>query len=240
MHHSKSLTRSESGLLLGLKFRSYQEYLAARCLFHNNHVEQAVILSNTCVEKQLKAILVGLSIKFRFDHNTPQLLDDLRAIRPKLAAKINIKYLERIKRIYDFRYFSRDIIGLNYVISRNYYLAELDYTFSILEPITKIEKPGEIISTSGYEQDLRERMKALYENNYILNNFKKERIFDGSDFILAGIVTEDYEIYNAEGTGPMNEFFNRFDGDGIEITGDTYKVIMPPDLPDTTFVANYL
>lgn len=38
--------------------------------------------------------------------------------------------------------------------------------------------------------------------------------------------------------GPVNKFFNKFDGEGIEVNGDSFEVIMPPFLFDIVYIKN--
>jgi len=240
MSNPVHLSKSEAAIVLGLKYRSYQEYLSARCLFHHGYIEQAVTISNTCIEKQLKAALTGLSVKFKYTHDTPQLLEDIRCVRPKLASCFNVEYFQMLKKVYNFRYFSAGIVGSNYSISRNYYLAELDFTFSILEPFSSIERLDGKVETSGYKSDIQTKLGALYSNNYILCDLPKESIFGGNDLVLAGIVTSDYKIYNAEISGPTHPFFAKLDAEGIKVIDNRFEATIPPDTEDTTYVRNLL
>ena len=222
----RTINEEQAIIMTGLKFRSFQEYLAARSLFHNNYLDQAVILSNTCLEKQMKAAMIGANLKIRKIHNTGVLLSDFQKVLPNIADKLNIKYLKRISRIYDTRYFDYNSKGLNYFISRNHYISELDRSFSLLYKASKILRPGEDEADIKIS-DAETTIEDFYSNNYILQNIDRSKLFDGEDVIIATVVLPNFEVISVIIKGPIDEFYNDFERDGIRVDGNTLHAIMP-------------
>ncbi len=105
-----------------------RDYIAARFLILNDLVVQGAFLSNTAIEKYLKAICVAKDISFKeIRHDTPKLYDKVsKAISRDL--EINQKYLDLIYKCYEGRYFDKLKPGKNIAFSAIKMLVELDYS----------------------------------------------------------------------------------------------------------------
>ncbi len=228
MNFSGTIDNEKGNVIVGFKTKAYEEYLAARCLFLNNCLEQGVSLSNGCIEKQIKAILAICNVKFKWTHDTPLLLDKLRTVLPVTGNRIRTDYLKRLFMIHELRYFDPPgkMIGLNYFVSRNFYLAELDFTFSLLDKSSTIEKL--VDSGEKLDHEAKKRDPLFYSHNYIFQGISKLELFNGQDYIESNIILPKLEMYKCILKGPMNEFYNRFDGDGIIVNGNELKAITPP------------
>ncbi|MBD0279557.1 MAG: HEPN domain-containing protein, partial [Flavisolibacter sp.] len=119
--------------LVGLKHSAYKDYVAARILFLNNQLHQAAIFANTCIEKELKACLYGLGVDCRIRHNSFKIYNLMRAHDEETFNKINSNFIRVLSKVYESRYHEGLNPGYNFVIIKRKFLAELDYTYSLLE-----------------------------------------------------------------------------------------------------------
>lgn len=170
--------------IIGYLISSYEDYVSARILFNNNKLIPACCLANTSIEKYFKALVdfKGNSIKAR--HDLLKLFPTIKDFDIELYEKLNIEFLSLLTKIYETRYIGDCSPGFNFVILRNKFLAELDYTYSILEPRIRIKKFGnENNDKTIYEADIKIKSKPLWENNYILNEIQKQKFIESTDYV---------------------------------------------------------
>ena len=105
------------------------EYIASRLLLLNDALVQGSGLSNTTIEKYLKAlfVLLGLEIPKGFKgHNICNLYDKIK--KKGIELKINEEYLALLVKAYRLRYFDNLEPGFNIALNRTKLLVELDHT----------------------------------------------------------------------------------------------------------------
>ena len=187
------LTLIEAKRILGLKIMAYKDYLAARTLYNTDLVHQASFFANTCLEKELKSYLETIGIKISIGHETDKIYNILFSKNSNLAQKINIDFLKALTKIYHSRYFEKLSTGYNFITLRNKFLAELDYTYSFLESLTRIKTNKEVFKTN-YEIDVQQRTDVLYKNNYLLNNISKGEFLKQQDLAYEFRIMPNHEI----------------------------------------------
>ena len=171
--------------LLGFLGSSYRDYLASRVLFNNKQLVIACCLANTSIEKNFKALLDFEEKKISFTHDLTKLLPDIKEYDLELYNKLNVNFLNVLTKIYSSRYLGDCDTGYNMVITKNKYLAELDYIYSILEPKLRILKSGtKEVQSTRYEVDIVKQNPALLTNNYILLNLDKTKFIEQTDFVF--------------------------------------------------------
>jgi hypothetical protein len=126
------------------------------------------------------------------------------------------------------------------VIVRNKFLAELDYTYSELEPRTRFQRKSEIpIRDTLYEHDLKNKSRTLYENNYVLNKMEKSAVLNSPDSVYEFKVIFNHEILEMHYTIPFNKNPENFLFEAIRPVDETksykasdeYHPDVPPVLP---------
>lgn len=198
--------------LVGLKSSSYREYLSARILFNNHLFQQACFFANSCLEKELKAYLLVLKINFpKKEHDTSQLYSILNKHHDKFAQQMNGEFFKVLSKIYLSRYFENLSPGYNFAIYKNKFLAELDYTYALLESRSRILNRNQEIGETNYEIDKRDKLQALYLNNYLLLNISKDEFLKQIDFVYELRILFNHEsieiLYQIEKYGEPNNKF---------------------------------
>lgn len=154
---------------------AYDDYQAARLLFNNDLLHPAAIMANTCLEKELKARLMILDVKFKKLHRTDELWHALRKVDTQTASSINIEFLQMLTNVYKSRYFDGLPGNYEYSIYKNKTISELDYTYHFLVNARKHDLAK---NKSTYELDIDNKKPLLIENNYLLQGVSKEQMFD--------------------------------------------------------------
>ncbi len=179
--------------LIGYLASSFDDYIASRTLFNHNMLVQACCLANTSFEKYFKAFvdLKGNTIKAK--HNLEKLLPTLKDFDIELYNNLNIGFLQELTKIYDTRYVGDCPKGYNFAILRNKYLAELDYTYSLIEPKIRYSMKGKEIRDTSYEHYFKTKNPLLWKNNYVLNNISKTKFIESLDYV------EELRVYELNG-----------------------------------------
>ena len=198
--------------LIGLKHAAYKDYLAARLLFLSNQLHQGAIFANTCIEKELKACLSGHSIQCKIKHDSYKILNLFKRHDPKTGNLINADFVKMISKVYESRYHEDLNPGYNFVLVRNKFLAELDYTFSLLEPKVRFQlrsvegRPSKTL----YELDSLNKNPIVVDDNYLYNNTSKEDFLNQEDFVHEFRMIFNHEVIEAMYVIPKNEELKRF------------------------------
>lgn len=160
--------------IMGLLSMSFNDYLAARILINRNKLLQGCILANTSIEKYFKALMEVQSTNAFGKHDLMKQMPFIKNQYPSLYKKLNIEFLTQLSEIYKSRYIDSLPIGYSFAIIQRKYIAELDYTYSILEPIIEISnsKSGDK-ADFGYQISLKNNDNDLWSENYLLNKLDK-------------------------------------------------------------------
>jgi HEPN domain-containing protein len=230
MEEKKGLKQSnlETGKrFLGLKSTAYKEYLAARHLLNDNFLHQAAFFTNTCFEKELKAYLFCLDITVNIKHDTFKLLNLLGQHAPKIAQNLNADFIKTITKIYSTRYYEELGPGFNFVIIRNKFLAELDYTFSFLDSLTSFKLGSQKeIPKSNFEMDKENNKVELLRNNYLLNNIDKAAFLNQEDLVYEYRILFNHEILEIFYKIPFNKEHDKFIFEGLKPNEDNKSFII--------------
>ncbi|MCL5128596.1 HEPN domain-containing protein [Algibacter sp. L4_22] len=171
--------------IIGYLSESYRDYLAARILFNNNQLIQACSLANTTIEKFLKALISTSKKKVKWRHNLSELLIDIKEYDLDLYHSLNTDFLNVLTKIYSSRYIGSCDTGYNMVILRNKFLAELDYTYSLLEPKIQVQEANQTTKKiTRYDRDISIKEAALLTNNYVLLGIDKTKFIEQLDFVF--------------------------------------------------------
>jgi hypothetical protein len=153
------------------------EYIAARLLLLNNALVQGSGISNTTIEKYLKAlfVLLGLKIPKGFKgHNICNLYDEIK--KKGLELKISEEYLALLFKSYRLRYFDDLKPGFNIALDRTKLLVELDHT------VYEIRKGfnfgfGDKKLTTKLEQFQENKDPVLLNKNCYFGNYDRSALF---------------------------------------------------------------
>jgi HEPN domain-containing protein len=119
------------------------EYIAARLLLLNDALIQGSSLSNTTIEKYLKALFVALGLKIPKGYKGHNICNLYNEIKKKgLELEISEEYLALLFKSYRLRYFDDLEAGFNIILCRTKLLAELDHTVYEIKKGINFEKAG--------------------------------------------------------------------------------------------------
>lgn len=157
-----------------------KDYIAARCLFLSNFVLQGAILSNTAIEKYLKAIFVaknpnqdfGKIFKQSFKHEILSMYQEL-----KLDLKLNSDYLELLGKSYKARYFDQLEEGFNFCLVMNKMLFELDRSIFELKKGFIFESKKDIRVKTIIDNFVEDENKNLLVNNCYFGSCQRDNLF---------------------------------------------------------------
>jgi HEPN domain len=170
--------------IAGLLKMSFSDYLAARILINRNKLLQGCILANTAIEKHFKALMEAQSTKSFGNHDLIKQLPFVKNQYPEIYKKLNIEFLTQLSEIYKSRYIDSLPIGYNFAIIQRKYIAELDFTYSILEPTLKLQNSNNKNQlTSEYQTSLKNKDIDLWSYNYLLNKMDKTTFVEQPCFI---------------------------------------------------------
>jgi HEPN domain-containing protein len=159
-----------------------KEYIAARLLLLNDELVQGSVLSNTAIEKYLKALFVASGMKVPKIHNICKLHDKLKA--KGLAPDINEEYLALLYKSYLLRYPDDLEVGFNIYLSKTKLLAELDRT--VYEIVKNLAFARDRKTTTGIE-DLKARAAhspSLLTKNSTLSGYDSTALFEEHSSML--------------------------------------------------------
>ena len=139
-------------------------------------------------------------------------MPSIQSFSPEVYEKMNVEFLRMLSKIYYLRYIDNLEPNFNIIISKNKYLAELDYTYSILEPKLRLRLSDKKNRKSFYEIAIEEKDPNLWTNNYILNELDKTQFIERDDVIheFRILPNETFieAIYHTEGS-KNDGIFNR-------------------------------
>lgn len=170
-------------IIVGYISMSFSDYIAARILFNNNKLQQACILANTAIEKYFKALTAAQGRKPFGGHEITKQLPFIEDKYPVIYKNLNIEFLIQLAKIYKSRYLDNLNPGYNYTIIQGKYLAELDFIFSILEPLLRFPDQSGNNSKTNYELSVENKDPYLWTSNYILNKTEKKLFIENPCYI---------------------------------------------------------
>ena len=189
--------------VVGYKSSAYQNYLSARLLYNNGIVENATVLACQSVEKLIKSIMFVFDVPIPNSHEVGGLWKKLKSRmnekgqrtlpQEHFIEKIDPEYLALLSKVYRTRYAEDLPVGFNYVLFSNKLLAELDYTYAILDdevrisapfPEEKLNSTAEIVSTTGYTEGKKLHDEILWKNNHVLHGVAKAEFLKKPETIV--------------------------------------------------------
>jgi hypothetical protein len=175
-----------------------EDYLAARQLLLRDLLVNGGVLSNTAIEKYLKAIFLlgGLKIpKGVQGHNVPLLYQ--RLMSNGITLSLNPDYLALLFKLYRLRYPDDLPVGFSVAIDRTRLLTELDRS------VREIREGFKLVGPFGLIQTTLDLLKArndprLLERNCYLGNFDRGALFKEEAARFAMRVFGSYDFFRAE------------------------------------------
>lgn len=105
----------------------------------------------------------------------------LKSAKPDISVKLNEEFFEVLNKIYKARYTENLPANYNFTIVRNKFLSELDYSYSILNPLFKFRLSSiKEFGKTKYENAVEKKDPRLFNNNYLLQHISKEDFFQSS------------------------------------------------------------
>jgi HEPN domain-containing protein len=211
--------------VIGLKSMAYKDYLAARKLLNTGMLHQAAFLINTCIEKELKSYLFARNINFNSTHEIQKLLGIISNLPDAdWTKKINSEFIKVVSKIYKSRYFEILGPGYNFVINKNKFLAEFDYTYAELEKTTMLRYEQNSKIKSPYNLDKEKNNAHLYENNYILNSLSKIDFLNQEDTVYEFRISETHHAVEVYYTILKNHDLKTFNYEGLKQDGQSFNL----------------
>jgi HEPN domain-containing protein len=217
----RNINLVEAKKVVGLKSNAFKDYLSARVLFNHGLNLQAAIFANTAIEKEIKGYLAarGIDISQKIRHNTEKLYALLSEYIPVEADKINKEFIIELSRIYKARYTDSLNPGFNFTIIRNKYLAELDYSFSILEPLFKFRLGRhKDFGDSAYQRAVKVKDSRLFLNNHILDGISKTNFLTREDIVTEFRILPNHELLEVVYKIPSSLNDGRFAFEALKLT----------------------
>jgi len=231
------VSRDKAKVILGYLTESYRDYLASRILFNNNELIQACCLANTSIEKFFKALIQFDGKKVRYNHDLNKLLTDIEKCDLEIFNSLNIDFLKSISNIYTTRYIGSEKTGYNIVILRNKFMAELDYTYYVLEPKIRVGLQSQADKViTPYEADTLRKLPALMNNNYILLGANKTYLIEHTTEFVLELRMYNNSVFEATYSTNKSKDDGIFNFESLKPSDDkglSFKVCFPsPDFDD--------
>jgi HEPN domain-containing protein len=189
-----------------------QDYIAARQLLLNRFLVQGSGLSNTAVEKYLKAVLIMTGTPFprgRNGHDVGQLYAKLHDVGIK--PNVNTDYLRLTGKAYALRYPDDLEAGFNIVLCQTKMLVELDATVHAIRKGFHFEQ----VSATGQQRTLQVMLtiKApeIVDRNCYFGTAKRAELFAQPSACYELRVLGDGEMLQASYDVQEVKDDNRFD-----------------------------
>lgn len=194
--NDRYISMEKAKRIVGLKGNAFNDYLSARVLLNQELLFQGAILANTAIEKEIKGYLEAIGIIVTIKHNSNKLYNLLHKHKPDVASKLNKEFIKELSRIYEARYTDSLPANFNFTIVRNKYLVELDYTYSILEPLFRYNRASEKkFGITRYEDAINKKDSRLFLNNCVLKSTTKEALFSKPDAVYEFRIIFNHEIF---------------------------------------------
>ena len=167
------------------------DYIAARQLLLSDLLVQGSGLSNTAIEKYLKAlfVLLGLEIPRGFKgHNISNIYDGIK--KNGLKLEINEEYLALLAKSYQLRYFDDLKPEFNITLTKTKLLVELDHTiYEIRKGFNFRKNDKKIITKIEYFQE--EKNPLLLMKNCYFGNYNRISLFEEESYCYMLRVLKD-------------------------------------------------
>ena len=151
---------------------AYKDYLAARVLLNSGLLLQGSILASTAIEKYFKAILAFRGNEAR-GHLSRKHINAAKNYDKRLSVLLNDGFLILLQRAYSLRYLDDLPEEFNIVIAYREFLAELDYTATMIQESFHMQQSGKDAKFS-YDTDKENRDPLLHFNNHMLHGQSKQ------------------------------------------------------------------
>lgn len=220
--------------LIGLKQSAFKDYTAARLLFLNSQLHAAAFFANTCIEKELKSCLYTLGLNVTVQHDSFKLLNILRQHDEKTFNLINSDFLKVLTKIYESRYHEGLNPGYNFVIIRRKFLAELDYTYQLLERKVrfKIKRLEGDFPNSLYDISVLNKQPSVVFDNYLFNDISKEQYLSCEDDVYEFRMLFNHEVIDASYTIPSDSEPTRFIYEALTPTNNNQSFTISNNHPE--------
>jgi HEPN domain-containing protein len=190
------------------------DYITARqLLLTDTALVQGCILSDTAIEKYLKALFVILGLKNPKLHKVDKLYEKIKNNGLKL--NINEEYLALLAKSYQLRYFDDLPLGFNISLTRTKMLVELDHTVFEIRNGFKFGIGNKKLSNTRIDGLLEGNDSVLLSKNCYYGNYNRSALFKEQSYcyelrVLEGGILEIYYL-----TDGINDD-GKFDAEGLK------------------------
>jgi HEPN domain-containing protein len=152
------------------------EYITARqLLLTDTALVQGCILSDTAIEKYLKALLVLLGLKNPKLHKVDKLYEKIK--NNGLNLNINEEYLTLLAKSYQLRYFDDLPLGFNISVTRTKMLVELDHTVFEIRNKFNFKICSKKTANMRFDRLLEGNDSVLLSKNCYYGNYDRSTLF---------------------------------------------------------------
>lgn len=157
---------------------SFEDYIAARILICKGKLLQGCILANTSIEKFFKAMMEVHGTKSFGRHDLSKQLPFIKNQFPLIYDILNIDFLKQLTNIYKARYVDDLPEDFSCALFQTKYLAELDYTYSILEPLISFGGINTEKKITKYKLAIEHKDLDIWNYNYLLRGIDKSTFIE--------------------------------------------------------------
>jgi hypothetical protein len=177
---------------MGYLSLAYIDYLASRCLLLEGHLQAALPLASTAVEKQIKSALISSGENVgKSQHLCKPLTYIFNKKNPGVIKQNDDAFLEFLMRGYDLRYAQTNKNSYSLVINQYRTLISLDNLMLRLDSHFKIKSNGEAILTP-IKNGIEEKNQKLILENASIDSTIIESILKKSNKIIELAIGEKF------------------------------------------------
>ena len=152
------------------------DYLGARMLLLGDLLVQGGALSNTAIEKYLKAVCRHSGMKIPHRHEVDRLYDTIKSQTVKHELDLNIDYLKLLSKVYKLRYPDDLEVGFNISLNQAKLITQLDRSVQELTTRFRIVHAGKpvlmVLDQAKQDNDVR-----YLDRNVVLDPAKGGMLF---------------------------------------------------------------
>lgn len=205
MNKKTKSTSDEKRVYRALEFVNlgYKDYIGARTLLLNQLPVQGATLGSSSVEKYIKALL-AIRGENTQGHLKKAHISSLQNFIPDLTKKLNIEFLDYLRKCYELRYSDGLSSDFNISVYARETLAELDYTVHNMEFQLNFQHSGGFEVNTMYRSALKSLDVRLFNDNYLLLNQDKLEFLSKPDVAFGmrnrpnqGILEVEFTVFES-------------------------------------------
>ncbi|MBI5461290.1 MAG: hypothetical protein HY941_03800 [Gammaproteobacteria bacterium] len=209
MAKNRKATSDQARVSRALEFTGlgYKDYIGARALLLEQLPLQGATLGSSAVEKYIKALL-AIRGENTQGHLKKSHISSLKNFLPDLAKKLNMEFLDFLRKCYTLRYTDGLPPDYNLSVYARETLAELDHTVFSMEYQMNFHRSDGAEVITMYRNALKNGNKLLLVENHVLMKEDKSHFLSKPDVAYGmrnrpseGILEIEFRVYESPKDG---------------------------------------